>query len=163
MREAVKKLVAKEVTELLEKHNLKEKGYVFQWNNRKASFGLFKRREKKIELSAYLFDQLSETQVRDTILHEIAHALVYEHFERKGQNVKPHGKEWKETARSIGCSAERTGPEVIREKKGSIVYECLSCKKRIYRHRRLKGEFACYDCRQRRKIDSSACRLILVS
>ena len=43
--------------------------------------------------------------VIDTIKHEIAHAVVYESYER-GEIVKykVHGKEWKKVCKQIGCT-----------------------------------------------------------
>jgi predicted SprT family Zn-dependent metalloprotease len=53
------------------------------------------------------FVELNEWKdVRETVLHEIAHVLV---FLKHGNdvNVKPHGREWKNTAYSIGCENVR--------------------------------------------------------
>ena len=38
--------------------------------------------------------------IKNTILHEIAHAIV-------GYGVSAHGSEWKRMAMSIGCNGQR--------------------------------------------------------
>ena len=59
---------------LMKKHLLLD--WTFNWNNRKSSFGLCSYRKKSIQLSKVLTAVRPEEDVRNTILHEIAHALV---------------------------------------------------------------------------------------
>jgi len=54
---------------------------------------------KTIKLSAPVLLMMPEHEIRDTILHEIAHALVGPGF--------GHSKYWKDTARRIGCTGKR--------------------------------------------------------
>lgn len=68
----------------------------------------------RIELSIDFMEAFDEFHVRDTILHEIAHALtkteygVYQSGRRKGQKYRiVHGEAWKATAKRIGCTGER--------------------------------------------------------
>ena len=55
--------------------------------------------EKKISFSRYFINHANELDINDTILHEIAHALV-------GPN-HGHDSVWKTMAKKIGCSAKR--------------------------------------------------------
>ena len=50
----------------------------FGWNWRKRALGLCRYRERKIELSRWFVKANGEGIVRETILHEIAHALAGE-------------------------------------------------------------------------------------
>lgn len=53
-----------------------------------------------IELSTPYLDVHGDKEIMETILHEIAHALV-------GPKVQAHGAEWKKMARSIGSTGAR--------------------------------------------------------
>jgi SprT-like family len=53
-------------------------------------------KRKTIHLGDFYVAENDEGEVRDTILHEIAHAL-------HGPGGQPHGREWKEIARNIGA------------------------------------------------------------
>ena len=56
-------------------------------------------RERKISFSRNFIKKSSKEDIQDTILHEIAHALV---GPKHG-----HNKVWKEMALKLGCSAKR--------------------------------------------------------
>ena len=55
--------------------------------------------EKKISFSRYFLKNAAQLDINDTILHEIAHALV---GPKHG-----HDRVWKNMAKKIGCSAKR--------------------------------------------------------
>ena len=82
---------------LLEVHGLDEWEVVYDGAKRRA--GICRFAERQLGLSAPLTAVHSEADVRDTILHEIAHALV---GPRHG-----HDERWRRVARSIGGSGER--------------------------------------------------------
>ncbi len=65
----------------------------------KTRAGVCRPAKREISLSAHLTELHPESEVRDTILHEIAHALV----------GPSHGHDavWRATALGIGCSAQR--------------------------------------------------------
>src|SRR6185295_7927278 len=70
--------------------------WTFRFNNSRRMLGICKAGKKQIEMSAAYVFQNEEAHVRDTILHEIAHALVgVEHG---------HDDVWKEMCRLVGCS-----------------------------------------------------------
>lgn len=70
-------------------------GWSFGWTNAKSQFGVCKYRVREIRLSKPLTLLNDEEHVFDTILHEIAHALV-----GPGEG---HGPVWKAKCREIGC------------------------------------------------------------
>lgn len=82
---------------LLEVHGLE--GWEVAFDNAKLRAGICRYGERTIGLSAPLTAVHGEEDVRDTILHEIAHALV---GARHG-----HDATWRARARAIGCSGER--------------------------------------------------------
>jgi predicted SprT family Zn-dependent metalloprotease len=108
----------------------------FGFDRSRVRFGRCDYRRKLISLSRYLVELNSEEEVRDTILHEIAHALL-----PRGAG---HGPAWKALALSIGCNGQRCyGREVARpapKYRGT----CPNCQRVIFRHRRTA--IACAKC-----------------
>ncbi len=82
---------------LMEKHQLTN--WSFAFDRAKVRFGCCHYTKKTITLSRYLTELNTEAHVRDTILHEIAHALV-----GKKHN---HDRIWKAKALEIGCKPRR--------------------------------------------------------
>ena len=83
--------------DLLEHHGLRDWTVVYDSAKRRA--GVCRFGPKVLGLSAPLTALHSEAEVRDTILHEIAHALA---GPRHG-----HDATWRSIAVAIGCSGER--------------------------------------------------------
>lgn len=69
-------------------------GWEFAWNYRKRAYGTCNHRDRKICLSYHLLNTMSDEKIRDTILHEIAHALT---------PWDKHGPKWKAMARKLGA------------------------------------------------------------
>lgn len=82
-------------------HKLREPGnfWHFRFDNAKRRAGRCTYGKRMISLSAPLSLIYPEDQIRDTILHEIAHAIAGAHA--------GHGRKWQKVALSIGCSGER--------------------------------------------------------
>ncbi len=112
--------------------------WTFAWNRRKRSLGLCRYRERRIELSVYFVHANDEEQVRETILHEIAHALA---GEKAG-----HGAAWKAMCRRVGCKPERCDKGVAVMPAGTWRAACPACGKEYNRHRR-PAKRARYWCR----------------
>ncbi len=83
---------------LMDRHGLQ--GWRFQFDHSTRRAGCCNYHDQLISISFDLARSGSETDIRDTILHEIAHALV-----GKKHN---HDAVWKDKAREIGGSGERT-------------------------------------------------------
>lgn len=77
----------------LDQFGLSSKGWTFAWNRRKRAFGTCFYSKKQIQLSRILTFAETEEGVKQTILHEIAHAFT--------PGAK-HGPEWKRVAEQIG-------------------------------------------------------------
>ena len=82
---------------LMDRHGLK--GWSFQFNDASRRSGVCDFDTKVIGLSRQYGVHANSGQVRNTILHEIAHALV-----GPGHH---HDKVWRAMARSIGCTGDR--------------------------------------------------------
>ncbi len=89
--------VAARARRLLAKHGLS--GWDFAFDNGRKRAGACRFREKRITVSREYALAAGTDHIRDTILHEIAHALA-------GPDHR-HDAVWRKTARSIGCSARR--------------------------------------------------------
>ena len=122
-------------TDLMRLHKLLP-DWSFTFDRSRVRFGKCNYRKKQVSLSKYLVELNGEIEVRDTILHEIAHALA--------PPGSGHGPVWKSLALSIGCNGRRCyGREVARP---TPKYQgtCPSCRQVIYRYRRTV--IACGKC-----------------
>jgi len=102
-----------------------KKDWKFKWDNAVSRFGSC-RYSGTITLSRVLTSLNNEDHVRDTILHEIAHAINYE---RHGRKIfgKPHGKEWKEIAVEVGCDPTRCYDDTVVSPTSKYTVMCPKC------------------------------------
>ncbi len=107
--------------------NLHIPGWSFGFDNASSKFGRCFFKTKHISLSGPLTTLNSEHDVRDTILHEIAHALA--------GHAAGHGLLWRHQARRLGASDKRCFGEHIVKPQGSFMAMCPNCSK-IYRRTR---------------------------
>lgn len=80
-------------------HGLLDDGWYFAFNSRRRGAGTCKYGDQSIELSRHITLHTDEHEVRDTILHEIAHALV--------GTKHGHDDTWVRKAKEIGCNGNR--------------------------------------------------------
>jgi predicted SprT family Zn-dependent metalloprotease len=121
--------------ELMRTHKLPRE-WSFRFDRSKVRYGKCDYARRVISLSAALVALNTEESVRDTILHEIAHALA-------PQNAG-HGPQWRALARAIGCKGSRCYGDEVRRPSPRFRGECRSCGRQIYRHRRTM--IACGKC-----------------
>ncbi|CAI9416204.1 SprT-like domain-containing protein [Nocardioides sp. T2.26MG-1] len=129
--------------ELLDEHGLGEWTLVFDRAKRRA--GICRYATRQIGLSAPLTALHDEADVRDTLLHEIAHALV---GPRHG-----HDAVWRRTAVRIGCSGQRCTDPQLPAVEGDWVGTCAAGH-RITRHRRPARPGACAECSPRFSVEN---------
>jgi len=123
--------------ELMSAHGLTRRGWTFTFNRARRQLGKCDYVRKRIELSLLFVARNGEAEVRDTILHEIAHALA---GHRAG-----HGAKWRDTCVRIGALPKRTC-ETAMMPRGAYRAVCPTCRQEHHRHRRpLKGRT--YFCR----------------
>jgi predicted SprT family Zn-dependent metalloprotease len=68
------------------------------------TIGYVNHTAKDFGISKYWAVCLPDDALMNTILHEVAHILVWNKY---GRWATPHGPEWKAIARSIGCDGVR--------------------------------------------------------
>ena len=131
---------SRQLAESLIVHYLPNGGWRFAWNRRKRSLGLCRYREKRIELSLHFVMANDEDQVRETVLHEIAHALA---GEKAG-----HGPAWKVMCTRVGCKPERCDNGIAVMPAGRWAARCGACGKQYTRHRRphVRARYWCRTC-----------------
>ena len=100
---------------LMTQHGLKQVGWIFQFDNAERRFGQCRYRSKTISLSEPLTLLNPKSQVQDTILHEIAHALA------PGAH---HGPRWKAKAREIGATPETYYGEAVNKPAPKYIGTC---------------------------------------
>lgn len=117
------------------------------WNSRmRSTAGRATWPDSTVELNPALQD-ISESEVERTFLHELAHLVAYE---RAGnRRIKPHGPEWRRACCDLGIPDERAGhslPLPSRTLRRKWRYFCPGCWAVVERVRRMRGYSACYAC-----------------
>jgi predicted SprT family Zn-dependent metalloprotease len=125
--------------ELFEKHSLQD--WRLEWDRSKRRFGSCSTHKKQITLSKHLVLCNGIDEVRETILHEIAHAIA-------PPERKSHGPLWKACAARIGAMPKACyGSEVTRP---PYKYQqvCLTCgyRRRRFAYRARQSSIACSSC-----------------
>jgi len=112
--------------EQLASHGLHLWSFAFNW--RKRSMGLCVYQDRRIELSVHFVKRHNNAEILDTILHEIAHALV--------GHGHGHDAVWKRKCAEIGAKPVRCGQADMPEGRWQAV--CKTCAQQFHRHRRPK-------------------------
>jgi hypothetical protein len=115
-------------------------GWRLQFDRAKRRAGICRYSDRVIGLSAPLTALHTEADVRDTVLHEIAHALA-----GPGSG---HGPRWRAIARRIGSNGERCMPADTARVMGAWVGVCPQGHT-ADRHRRPERVLLCRPCASR--------------
>lgn len=102
--------------DLMRQHGLE--AWSFAFDRAKKRLGCCHHDTREITLSHYHLNR-TDAEVRDTILHEIAHALL------SGTRAA-HGPAWRAIARRIGARPERCG-RVAQQVAGRFQLRCTGC------------------------------------
>ena len=120
---------------LMRRHGLN--GWQLVFDNAKTRAGICRAEPREIGLSRVLTRLHSDSEVRETILHEIAHALV--------GPAHGHDAVWRAKAEQIGCRADRCVPESAPRAPGPWVATCAAGH-RTTRHRQPTRVQSCGQC-----------------
>lgn len=108
------------MTDLLKEHGLWEKGWRFNWMNRRNTYGLCRYTQKLVQLSVMFVDHNDREKVDEVCRHEVAHALT--------PGAK-HGWEWQMIARQLGVMNPRPCTEAADLPPARYQATCPSCSK----------------------------------
>jgi predicted SprT family Zn-dependent metalloprotease len=132
---------------LMGKYGLREPKWTFRFNRRWRSMGMcfeptfYKngrlRTAGRIELSVHYVILNPKYEIQDTILHEIAHALV---GVRSG-----HNEAWRSMASKLGARPGRINHSIwVNDPKGLYEASCAKCLRRHRLYRKPKaGKYTC--------------------
>ena len=124
---------------LMEKYEIKREGWKFAFNNRKRGLGLCSHIKRTIYLSKVYVQYNNEEEIKNTILHEIAHVLA--------GPLEGHSSIWRGIALNIGCNGKRLNSTATMPK-GKYEYVCKNCGYISYSHRKLKRKYSCLECKK---------------
>lgn len=124
----------------MKKFGLTDKGWEFQWNNARGTAGYCTHHIKVLSFSKFLCEHGDEQEWTDTVMHEIAHALV-------GRG-KGHGPVWKAKMRELGQEPRRTTPFTETQvdalvKTANYVLTCSVTGKELARRHRKRTDKVC--------------------
>lgn len=120
---------------LIQQHGLD--GWSFQFDSAQKRAGACAFNTKVISVSRLYCLKVGDAQFRDTVLHEIAHALA-------GPKHN-HDATWKRIARSIGCTGDRC--HAVDFAPAKHIASCSRCGWHQKKNRRLRGG-VCKTCGQ---------------
>jgi predicted SprT family Zn-dependent metalloprotease len=124
---------------LMDKYSLLDKGWYFEYDNAKRRFGRCSYYDRKITLSKELTMLNDVNRVKNTILHEIAHALV--------GSGNGHNRVWQNKAIEIGCDGKRCySTDLVATPKANYVAYCPKCNKEYKRMKRITSSHSCGVC-----------------
>lgn len=113
---------------LIREHGLDADGWVALLIDTKSTLGRCNFTRKQIQLSKTYVDHNDTECIRQTILHEIAHALHGPCYKNSAE--KAHGPRWQRIARQIGVKAPKASKKVEMPERRYIAH-CPSCGKVI--------------------------------
>ena len=114
----------------------------FSFENYKKSFGRCNYTTRTISISSYLCDSMTNIAIKDTLIHEIAHALTRGHG---------HDNVWRRKCVELGGVPERTASLSKSLIEGAILQSkytltCPCCGYKIPKHRAIKHSISCGIC-----------------
>ncbi|WP_083912968.1 SprT-like domain-containing protein [Rubritalea marina] len=120
------------------------------WNSRmRSAAGRAFWPECRVDLNPRLLD-ISLTEVRRTLLHELAHLLAY--WRAGGRRIAPHGIEWRTACADLGIPGESATHRLSLPRARQVRkwrYVCPNCDLDVDRVRRVKRKIACASCCKR--------------
>jgi predicted SprT family Zn-dependent metalloprotease len=122
----------------MREHCLTNNGWTLKWDRALHRYGQTNVSQKTISLSRPLTEANSVEHVTDTILHEIAHAIV-------GGN-HGHDDVWRREARVLGADPSRESAGISAKVQTKYTGVCPACGKTSQGMRKMKRPYSCGKC-----------------
>ncbi|MEM7007703.1 MAG: SprT-like domain-containing protein [Thermodesulfobacteriota bacterium] len=117
-------------------------GWELKLSNQKRHLGYCRPKQRVISISRAFMKTNSFSIIKDTLLHEIAHAL---HYLDTGKTN--HDKTWKKYALKVGCEPKRCASgEGLNMPEGKYVGVCPACDKATHFYRKVRRSYSCSHC-----------------
>jgi len=123
----------------------------FDLKGRAAGMYLMRKGERQIRYNPWIFARYFDSNLVDTVPHEVAHYTVEQLFGRRC--VRPHGKEWQNVMLAFGrepittCNYDLSGLPMRQVRRFSYQCNCRRHTLTTYRHNRIRRGLASYLCR----------------
>lgn len=128
-RQETKDKIVQFANEQLNKWKLSEKGWRFQWCRAKRFLGFCCPNTRTIQVSIkYVEGGTPFETLKDTVLHEIAHALAGCH--------NGHNEKWKAMCLIVGAKPERCCTTEVKSVEHAWTANCSKCGKQFGFHRK---------------------------
>jgi predicted SprT family Zn-dependent metalloprotease len=114
------------------------KDWNLKFDNAKRRLGQCRFKEREIGISKEYAELNDEPRIKNTLLHEIAHALV-----GPGHG---HDQIWKARAKEIGCDAKSKCEDEIVRPEPKFKAVCKTCGAEVPAHRKRRKNTACRIC-----------------
>ena len=125
----------------MNRYGLIAAGWQFNFDKAKRRFGLCDHGRRRLQLSEPLTRHNEEPEVRNTILHEIAHALV--------GHGHGHDEVWRRKAVEIGCDGKRCHSAGLPPEQATFIGTCPKCGATSPRYQQPRQPLACSVCCRR--------------
>ena len=116
--------------DLFKLHGLDVRGWRLEFRRFGHQLGRCCSGRRIIAINDFYADNDHEPHVLDTLLHEIAHALV--------GPVAGHGPTWQAMARKLGCNPKARSKTGVRIRPGNWQASCPTCAHTFHKYRRPK-------------------------
>ncbi len=127
--------------------SLAARGWTFGFDRARKRLGVCRSASKRITLSRHLTQALPDSEVEDTIRHEIAHAIDWEQ-----RGFSNHDAAWKRVAARCGARPQRCfGGDLPRDEASPYVGSCPSCSSQTPIYRQPVRALWCAACTQARR------------
>jgi predicted SprT family Zn-dependent metalloprotease len=113
------------------------RAWTFAFDSAKRRAGACHYSSRRITVSRYLAAKMDETELRQVLLHEIAHALA--------GHAAAHGPQWRAVAKGLGYTGKRLHDGPIADERAPWIGTCVAGHVH-YRFRRPTSPLSCGLC-----------------
>lgn len=120
------------------------KVWLYNWKikvseKQKRSLGLCDQTNKELRFSKFLIENETELEIKNTLIHEVAHAMV--------GNKEWHWRKWIEMAKFLWLKNPKTYNTSAKQPPWLYIMQCPNCKEEISYFKKVKKTWkGCLNC-----------------